>query len=60
MLNQQMIEQLHALKLAGMLDALEQQYAQPETHDLSFDERLALLVERETLHRENRHTACVG
>ncbi|MEH6473864.1 MAG: IS21-like element helper ATPase IstB [Halopseudomonas sp.] len=57
MLNQQMIEQLHTLKLTGMLDALEQQYAQPATHDLSFDERLALLVERETLHRENRRLA---
>lgn len=57
MLNQQMIEQLHTLKLTGMLDALEQQHAQPETHDLSFDERLALLVEREVLHRENRRLA---
>ena len=26
-------------------------------HDLSFDERLALLVEREVLHRENRRLA---
>ncbi len=25
-----------------------------KAHDLSFDERLALLVEREVLHRENR------
>ena len=57
MLNQQMIEQLHTLKLTGMLNALEQQQTQPETHDLSFDERLALLVERETLHRENKRLA---
>ena len=57
MLNQQMIEQLHALKLTGMLNALEQQQAQPETHDLAFEERLALLVERETLHRENKRLA---
>jgi DNA replication protein DnaC len=54
MLNQQTLEQLRTLKLTGMLDALEQQQAQPQTHDLSFDERLALLVEREVLHRENR------
>jgi len=54
MLNQQTREHLRALKLTGMLDALEQQLAQPQTHDLSFDERLALLVEQEVLHRENR------
>ncbi len=54
MLNQQTTEQLRALKLTGMLEAWEQQREQPETHDLSFDERLALLVEREVLHRENR------
>jgi DNA replication protein DnaC len=57
MLNQHTREQLHALKLTGMLDALEQQQAQPETHDLAFEERLALLVEREVLHRENRRLA---
>jgi DNA replication protein DnaC len=54
MLNQHTREQLHTLKLTGMLDALDQQQAQPETHELAFDERLALLVEREILHRENR------
>ena len=37
--------------------AWEQQREQPQTHDLSFDERLALLVEREVLHRENRRLA---
>jgi len=57
MLNQQTVEQLRTLKLTGMLDALDQQQAQPATHDLSFDERLALLVEREVLHRENRRLA---
>lgn len=54
MLKQHTREQLHALKLAGMLDALEQQQAQPETHDLAFEERFALLVDREVLSRENR------
>lgn len=43
MLKQQMIEQLHTLKLTGMLDALEQQRTQPATHDIAFEERLALL-----------------
>jgi DNA replication protein DnaC len=57
MLKQHTREQLHALKLAGMLDALDQQQAQPETHDLAFDDRLTLLVEREILYRENRRLA---
>jgi len=54
MLNQHTLEQLRALKLTGMLEAWEQQREQPQAHDLSFDERLALLVEREVSHRENR------
>jgi DNA replication protein DnaC len=57
MLEQQTLEQLHELKLSGMIDALQQQREQPATHDLSFEERLGLLVEREVLHRENRRLA---
>jgi DNA replication protein DnaC len=57
MLIQQTKEQLHTLKLTGMLDALEQQLAQPKTHELAFEQRLALLVERELLYRENRRLA---
>jgi hypothetical protein len=44
MLIQQTKEQLHILKLTGMLDALEQQLAQPKTHELAFEQRLALIV----------------
>jgi energy-coupling factor transporter ATP-binding protein EcfA2 len=44
MLHQHTMEQLRTLKLTGMLDALEQQLVQPQTHDLCFDERLALLA----------------
>lgn len=57
MLTEQTKTQLRSLKLTGMLDALEQQLAQPATHDLAFEQRLALLVEREVLHRENRRLA---
>ena len=57
MLNQQTADQLRALKLTGMPEAREQQREQPQTRDLSFDERLALLVEREVLHRESRRLA---
>jgi DNA replication protein DnaC len=54
MLNQQTRDQLAALKLTGMREAFEQQLQQPDTHDLAFEERFALLVERELLHRDNR------
>lgn len=54
MLMQQTLEKLSALKLAGMREALQQQREQPDTHDLSFEERLGLLVDREVLYRENR------
>ena len=54
MLNQQTIDQLRQLKMVGFLEALEQQRVQPATHDLPFEQRLALLIERETLHRDNR------
>lgn len=54
MQNQHTLQQLRSLKLIGMADAFEQQQNQPSTHDeLSFDERLSLLVDRETTHRYN-------
>ena len=45
------VEQLQSLKLFGILDAWVEQQSLPSYHDLSFDERLALLVEREHLRR---------
>jgi len=54
MLNQQTRDQLAALKLTGMCEAFEQQLQQPDTHSLAFEERFALLVERELLYRDNR------
>lgn len=54
MQNQHTLQQLRVLKLTGMADALEQQQNQPSTHDeLSFEERLSLLVDRESTHRHN-------
>lgn len=54
MLNHQTLETLRRLKLTGMADGLEQQLAQPATHEeLGFEERMALLVDRETTHRRN-------
>lgn len=55
MLIQHILEMLRTLRLTGMADALEQQLAQPSTHeDLAFEERLGLLLDREITHRENR------
>ena len=51
---QQTIEQLQDLRLNGLLEAWQQQQAQPTYQDLSFDERLALLVESEYLRRQNQ------
>jgi DNA replication protein DnaC len=50
----QTITQLKDLKLNGFLEAWQEQQAQPTYHDLSFDDRLALLVEREYLRRQNQ------
>ena len=54
MLNNQTLQSLRQLKLTGMADGLEQQLDQPSTHsELSFEERLALMVDREQTHRDN-------
>ncbi len=54
MLNQQTLEKLRALRLLGMVAALEQQISLPQMEELSFDDRLGILVDQETLARENR------
>ena len=51
---QQTLEQLKDMKLTGLLEAWQEQQAQPTYHDLSFNERLALLVEREYLRRQQQ------
>ena len=48
------LAQLRALKLDGMAAGLEEQMAQASMSALSFEERLALLVDRETHHRSDR------
>lgn len=47
-------EKLNRLKLYGMARAMEEQKDSREYNDLSFEERLGLLVDRETIERENR------
>jgi DNA replication protein DnaC len=54
MTQENILSQLRQLKLAGMVQGFCEQLEQPPTQDLSFNERLSLLVDREYLHRSNR------
>jgi DNA replication protein DnaC len=54
MLTHPTLEKLQALKLTGMLNALKEQMHMPDTGDLSFEERLGLLVDREMTERSDR------
>lgn len=54
MLLEQTIEQLRELKLYGVIAALEQQINTIESHQLSFEERFSLLIDREIMDRGNR------
>jgi DNA replication protein DnaC len=54
MLQHPLLEQLHELKLTGMLHALQEQFAMPDIGQLSFDERLGLLIAREMTVRAER------
>ena len=47
MVYQQTLEKLYALKLQGLAQAYQEQQQQPPITDLNFDERLALLIERQ-------------
>jgi DNA replication protein DnaC len=53
MLTENTLETLRYLKLHGMAQALEHQRQTPTTHALAFEERLALIVDRERLYRQN-------
>lgn len=54
MLAHPMFDQLKELRCHGMVEALQEQLKQPDIQQLSFDERFALLIERECITRENR------
>jgi len=57
MLFTQTLEKLGALRLEGMAQALEEQRHQNDILCLGFEDRLALLVERQWLWKENRGLA---
>lgn len=54
MLSQQTTEKLVSLRLQAFAQALERQRTTPASESLSFDERLAMLVDAEYESRENR------
>lgn len=54
MLLHPVIENLKKLRLQGMIEALESQSTDQQVEELRFEERLALLVDRELVLRENR------
>ena len=54
MLTQQTLDKLHAMNLNGMADALKELIQQPHTQDLSFEERFALVVDRQWTWKEDR------
>ena len=54
MLIHPLLDKLQALRFTGMLTALQEQLNTADIDQLSFEERLGLLIEREMIERENR------
>lgn len=54
MLNQPTLDKLCAMRMRGMAEALQQQLQEPDIHQLSFEERFGLLVDRQWDWRQNR------
>lgn len=57
MLTHPTLDKLHALRLQGMAQAFEEQLRTPGIEDLSAEERLGLLIDREIAWRETRRLA---
>ena len=54
MLQQPMMEKLQGLKLQGMIEGLEQQEQDAAMRELSFPDRVALLVDQQWTWRQNQ------
>jgi DNA replication protein DnaC len=57
MTHEETIQKLIALKMMAMVALLREWLAGPPTHGLTFEEQLALLVDREWTERKNRQSA---
>jgi DNA replication protein DnaC len=54
MMIQQTIDKLYAMKLDGMADSIREQMASPQASELSFEERISLVVDRQWDLKESR------
>ncbi len=54
MLTHPTLDKLREMRLTGMIEALDEQLNNADSAALDFEERLALLVDRELTHRHNR------
>lgn len=54
MLNEQTIEKLYNMKLNGMAEAFKEQLLQADLNDLAFEDRFALLIDRQWTWKEDR------
>jgi DNA replication protein DnaC len=54
MMIQQTLDKLYDMKLTAMAEAFSQQIAQPDLGDLSFEDRFAMLVDRQWTFKEDR------
>jgi DNA replication protein DnaC len=54
MLHEPTIEKLYTMKLNGMAEAFAEQLQQPDITELAFEDRFALLVDRQWTWKENR------
>jgi DNA replication protein DnaC len=54
MLNHPSLDKLRHMKLDGMAQAFQEQLELKSSQELSFEERLGLLIDREMTHRDNR------
>ena len=57
MLQEPMMEKLTAMRLLGMVDALKAQDQDPASRELSFLERLGLLIDQQWTWRQNQALA---
>ena len=54
MLNQATLDKIHAMKMTGLAEAFELQLQSPQYTELSFEERLGLLIDAEWTTRQQR------
>ena len=54
MLNQATLDKMHRMKLSAMAEAFDQQRASTQWNELTFEERLGILIDSEWTSRQNR------